>query len=67
MIDILNVSANALEKALNSEFRDFEDAIQHFCALENNVDCIITRNVKDYVTSLIPVYYPSDFLREFFE
>ena len=62
LLTVLNVNDQILQKALESEFKDFEDAIQYFTALENNIDCIITRNVDDYTKSLIPVYSPTEFL-----
>ena len=64
MLSILDVNKTAIEKALYSDFKDFEDAIQHFCALENSMDCIITRNVKDYEKSEVPVYTPIEFLNK---
>ena len=64
-IDLLNTSKENVAKALHSDFRDFEDAIQYFCALENDIDCIITRNKKDFSKSSIPVYTPTEFLNTF--
>ena len=65
IINILNVTEHTIDKALNSDFKDFEDAIQYFCALENGIDCIITRNKKDFSKSSIPVYTPTEFLNNF--
>ena len=33
-------------------------------AIRSGVDCIVTRNLKDYVKSQIPVYAPADFLNQ---
>jgi predicted nucleic acid-binding protein len=63
LLTVLNVGDSIMKRALESQFSDFEDAVQHFTAVENNMDCIITRNVSDYKKSLIPVYTPSDFLK----
>jgi len=41
--------------ALNSEFADFEDAIQYYTALDAKLDVIITRNINDYKKSKLPV------------
>ena len=60
-INLLNTTKESILKALNSDFKDFEDAIQYFCALENGIDCIITRNKKDFSYSHIPVYTPTEF------
>ena len=56
--------ANILD-ALKSDFSDFEDAIQNFSALENQCECIVTRNVEDYKTSTLDVYVPLEFLNLF--
>jgi predicted nucleic acid-binding protein len=56
--------SNILE-ALKSDFADFEDAIQYFSALENQCECIVTRNVDDYKKSKLNVYLPLEFLNLF--
>lgn len=57
------VSHRAVELAVRSDFRDFEDAVQHFAALEaGSVDAIITRNTADFKHSLIRVCRASDYL-----
>ena len=43
-------------------YKYFEDGLQYQCALEESVDCIITRNKKDFFGSKIPVYTPDEFL-----
>lgn len=62
-IGVLSFEINAIDFALNSAFTDFEDAIQHFIATENNCDLIITRNIKDYKHSSIPVLTAEQYLR----
>ena len=50
--------------ALNdSDFEDFEDGLQYFTAIENGQDCIITRNLKDYKKSRIPVMNAEQYLK----
>lgn len=51
-----------IEKGLNSDFSDFEDALQYFCAWQSSCDIIITRNGKDFKKSAIPVMSPDEFL-----
>ena len=51
-----------IEKALNSDFPDFEDSLQYFSALKSECDMIITRNGKDFKKSQIPVMTPDEFL-----
>ena len=61
-IKIIPVDQNTIEQALNLNFRDFEDAVQMISAVQNKLDCIITRKVKDYQPALLPVMQPVDFL-----
>ena len=65
ILTILSVTDTMIDKALISDFKDFEDAIQYYCALENDIDCIVTRNKKDFRISQIPVYTPTEFLNKF--
>ena len=51
-----------VEKAINSDFKDFEDAMQYFSALASNCDVIITRNEKDFKNALIPVMNAESYL-----
>jgi predicted nucleic acid-binding protein len=63
IVQTLKVDGYIIKSALLSGFKDFEDAIQYFTALENNnIDIIITRNVKDYKDSSLPVMTPEAFL-----
>ena len=61
-LQIATVDQNTIEQALNLDFRDFEDAVQMVSALQCKADCLITRNVKDYPVTLLPVMKPVDFL-----
>ena len=62
IISIITSGNEELDLALNSEFKDFEDAVQYFTALKGKVDCIITRNKKDFKLSKLPVVTPDEFL-----
>ena len=62
LLTVLNVNDQIIQKALESEFKDFEDAIQYYTAYENNIDYIITRNTSDYTKSLIKVHSPTEFI-----
>lgn len=63
-IDVLKVEKQALRKALSSDFKDFEDAIQLEVALtDKQVKVIITRNTKDYRKAKISVLDPKAFLQ----
>lgn len=62
-IDIIGLSAVAVHQALESNFGDFEDALQHFAALSENVKIIVTRNTKDYKNSELAVLTPDQYLK----
>ncbi|MCD4768826.1 MAG: PIN domain-containing protein [Bacteroidales bacterium] len=62
--DVLQMDRQVIEKALNSEFKDFEDALQNFSAINSGeIEVIITRNVKDYKKSEIGVLTPESFVK----
>lgn len=52
-----------IDLALNDfDFKDFEDGIQYYTALESKANSLITRNLKDFKHSKIPVMSPNEFL-----
>lgn len=51
-----------VEKALASDFPDFEDALQYYCAIQSNCKILITRNERDFKASSIPVMTPDEYL-----
>jgi predicted nucleic acid-binding protein len=64
ILDVLTTDKNTIIQALNSDFRDFEDALQNFSAeLNGQIDLIITRNVKDFKNSKIGVMTPGNFVK----
>jgi hypothetical protein len=63
ILTVLNVDDKIIQKALESGFSDFEDAVQYYTAVENKMDYIITRNIDDYKKSTIKVYAPSQYLK----
>jgi predicted nucleic acid-binding protein len=48
--------------SLASDFKDFEDAVQCYSAVTAKVDCLITRNKTDYVTNILSIMTPEEFL-----
>jgi len=63
---ILPVSEKEIFSAMKSGFPDFEDAVQHFTALqEPQIKGIITRNTADYRKSQLAIYTPESFLALF--
>ena len=63
VVSMLDSAAVDVFHALSSETSDFEDAVMIETAVRSKVDCIITRNTKDYQKSPIPVYTPDEVLK----
>ena len=62
--EVLLTDKNAILKALNSNFKDFEDALQNYSAeLDGQIDIIITRNIKDFKNSSLGVMTPENYLK----
>jgi len=65
LVKVLPLNEKIIDLALNSDFKDFEDAIQYFTAIENNLEMIITRNLKDFKSTKIPVMTAETYLKMF--
>ena len=63
---ICDLDEQIVEKSLNSIFKDFEDALQYFSALESECDILITRNGKDFKNSSIPIMTAEEFISSFY-
>jgi len=62
--NITSISRQDVALALNSNFKDLEDALQHFSAISHaKIDAILTRNIKDYKYSELPVMTPETYLK----
>lgn len=62
LFELLDTSGIDCRKAISSDLSNFEDAVMVESAIRSGMDCIVTRNLKDYVKAPLPVYSPSDFL-----
>ncbi|MBN1646452.1 MAG: PIN domain-containing protein [Spirochaetales bacterium] len=63
ILSILAINEEIFDEALGHDSIDFEDAIQYKTAERNSIDCIITRNKKDYKNSRIPVKTATEIIR----
>ncbi|MCD8221101.1 MAG: PIN domain-containing protein [Clostridiales bacterium] len=61
---ILDTTALECRNALTSPVSDFEDAILAESAYRNGVEYIVTRNVKDFSRSVVPVITPAEFMKK---
>lgn len=61
LFDLLDTTAMDCRNALLSDIQDFEDAVMVESAVRCSLNCIVTRNVKDYEKSALPIYTPAEF------
>lgn len=65
LVSLTNIDETVITLALKAGFKDFEDAVQHFSALnEGGVTHLITRNPSDFEKSLLLVYSPEEYLKQ---
>ena len=63
LVELLSLDDKIAELALSDDnFADFEDGLQYYSAIENQIEIIITRNKKDFKKSKIPVLTAKEFL-----
>ena len=62
-LTVIAVDSDIIKKGLRSKYKDFEDSIQILCASSiENIDCIVTRNIKDFKNSEVPVFTPDEII-----
>lgn len=65
IVSIIPVNLDMIKKSINSNHRDFENAIQIYSAQSiSDMNCIVTRDLKDYKNAEIQVYTPDQFLNQ---
>ena len=64
-VKVADLRGRSVVELLYSDWSDYEDATQYRCAKESNVDCIVTRNKKDFKLSDIEVLTPDEFCNKF--
>lgn len=60
---VLDVTGEDCIGGLSSDVKDYEDAVVSACAQRNQMQYIVTRNIKNYVNSKIPAVLPEGFLK----
>lgn len=62
LLNVVDITTGQFFSALKLQAKDFEDALQYFCAESNKCEVIVTRNKKDFVFSSIDVKTPEELL-----
>ena len=63
-VDVADLSGQNVVDMLNSGWNDYEDATQYRSANDEQADCIVTRNKKDFKASTIPVLTAAEFFKQ---
>lgn len=63
LVGIIEVKGEDLIDALASPITNYEDAVVEQVARRSDMECIVTRNQKDYEAGLTQIYLPEDFVR----
>jgi hypothetical protein len=62
LLEVAPVNRAVIEGAFEASFSDFEDAVSHEAARQVNAEAIVTRNLRHFRKSSIPVYSPEGIL-----
>ena len=63
-VDVADLSGQNVVDMLTSGWRDYEDATQYRSAIDEQADCIVTRNKKDFKAGTLPVLTPVEFFNK---
>ncbi len=67
-IQVAENSRDGIIKTLeNKKITDFEDGLEYYAAIENNCNCIVTENIKDFHFSEIEVIDCKNFATKYFK
>ena len=55
LVSVTTSDERTVDDSIVSQFKDFEDAMQYYTALNAKAEIIITRNGKDFTASNLPV------------
>ena len=61
---MINMSGEMTLKAISNRYKDFEDDLHYYSAIENNMDYIITRNIDDFIKDKIKLMSAEMYLLE---
>ncbi len=63
-VDVCSVDKTVLLGAMDSDFTDFEDAVQNSAAVGNDLEIILTRNKADFRTSSLTILEPKELVND---
>ena len=67
LVSVLAVTDEDIQAALKKEWKDFEDCVQYTTARNNQIDYIITANIKDFEKAEGKILLPEQWIAIFAE
>lgn len=64
LVTVLSVTEKDIRDAFGRRWKDFEDCVQYMTGKNNGVDCIITKNQKDYEDATLSVRTPAVWMEQ---
>ena len=62
LFEVVDTAGIDCRRAIPSPVSDYEDAVMIETAVRTEAECIVTRNLRDYSSSTVPVYSPEEFI-----
>ena len=62
VFEVIEVDGQVINQAIDANFADFEDAIQHACSLRAGATHLVTRDLPGFRRSEVPVVAPDAYL-----
>ena len=62
IVDVIGVDKSTIVKALKSNLKDFEDAVQVSAAENYEIEIIVTRNKSDFLNSGLEILTPKELI-----
>jgi predicted nucleic acid-binding protein len=63
LLEVAPVNRPVIEGALHGKYHDFEDGVIAEAAHHVGATAIVTRNVRDFRVSVVPVYSPTEMVK----
>ena len=64
LFGLVDTAGNDCRFAISSAVSDYEDAVMIESAVRSQMDGIVTRNIKDYSKSAVPVFTPEEWIQK---
>ncbi len=62
LFDVACVDRDVLDRALDLDFEDFEDAVLHEAAVAGGMSAIVTRDHSGFAKATVPIFDPRELL-----